>query len=176
MTNVPKDLITAVETKILDTFILAQEKFSRTFEVPKLSFDLNSLRIAGQASYRSNHIKINPQYLIQHPDEMVNRTVGHECGHLITHIVFPTAKQAHGPEFRHVMRSLGLPESRCHSMTLLDPKTPHLYRCACQEFYFSNCRHTRSYKRGAYRCPKCKTNLVYVRTLSSEDFLTQTAE
>src|SRR5690606_25464272 len=117
---IPKELVQKVEDKILETYLNAQEKFNVIFEIPKLSFDIRGARVAGRANYADNLIKINPSFLIEHPEEMLNRTIGHECVHLICHKLYPNAKQAHGPEWKYLMRSLGLPDTRCHSMVLED--------------------------------------------------------
>lgn len=160
-------LISRVEDKVLAVMLDAQQKFSRTFALPNVSFELDSIRTAGKASYASHTIFINPLFLTQHPEEVIEKTVGHECAHLINKIVFPNARQHHGPEWKYVMRSLGLPESRCHSMELegvKKMKKPHIYACGCMEHQISNTVHNRM-SHGIYRCRRCKNPLKYVKTV-----------
>ena len=117
--NLNPILIKMVEDKILETLQLAQNRFNRNFPIPNLSFKLKSKRVAGKAHYALNLIKINPLFLNQFTLNVLHRTVPHEVAHLITHAVYPQAKQHHGPEFRAVMRRLGNEDcSTYHTMRL----------------------------------------------------------
>ena len=53
------ELIKRVENKILETFLLARKSFGKVFELPQLSFELKSSKVAGQAHLCSWKIKIN---------------------------------------------------------------------------------------------------------------------
>lgn len=79
-------------------------------------------RAAGQAFIGKNNIKISSKYLKEFPDHVMNVTVAHEVVHLYVFKYFPRAKQAHGPEFRRVMRLLGLAGDTYHKMKLSDAK------------------------------------------------------
>ena len=154
-------LIHLVENKVIDTMILAEEKFRRVFDIPKISFELNSNKVAGTANYANWRIKVNPKFLISHTDEMIGRTIPHECAHLITFKLFPFAKQAHGPEFRSVCRAIGISQETYHTMIL--PNTSNYkYVCNCRKWSISNCIHNRI-KEGSRRfCRKCKGELIYL--------------
>lgn len=158
------ELIKRVEDKILETFLLAQRSFGKVFELPQLSFELNSSRVAGQAHLREWKIKINPEFLEQYPDKIISRTVPHEVAHLVAYKVYPYAKQHHGPEWKSVAVKLGTEPTRCHSMHL-PSKQPHTYVCSCQKFHVSNLIH-RKIQNGQRRfCPKCKKYLVYLSSV-----------
>jgi len=160
------ELINRVEDKILETFLLAEQKFGKVFELPKLSFELNSSHVAGQALLRSWKIKINPEFLEQYPDKIISRTVPHEVAHLVAYKVYPYAKQHHGPEWKSVAVKLGTEPTRCHSMHL-PSKQPHTYVCSCQKFHVSNLIH-RKIQNGQRRfCPMCKKDLVYLSSVNS---------
>ena len=103
---------------MLDTIIDAQEKFGLLFEVPDLSFEINSKHVAGNANYKKNLIRINPAFLLAHTERVLSRTVPHEIAHLICHKLYPNAKQHHGPEFRKIMKELGCEDSTYHDMRL----------------------------------------------------------
>jgi SprT protein len=140
------EIIKRVEDKMLETYILAQKVYGRNFDLAKLSFDIDSKRIAGLAFYYQNLIKINPKFLIEFPDQVVNRTVGHEIAHLLTHQLYPYAKQSHGPEWKSVARNLNVPDTRCHSMTLVENlKNGFVYHCpkCLKEFILSPLIHRR---------------------------------
>ena len=159
-----KHLITQVEDKVLETLLTAQRVFGRTFELPKVEFkDMG--RTAGKAYYHDNKIVLSPTLLEENQDTFIERTVIHECGHLINRHVFPFAKQSHGPEWRSVMRRLGSEDvSRCHSYdtsSVAQSRDKWLYTCGCgKRFEFGAARHRRA-QSGQYRCGKCKSPCVY---------------
>ena len=156
-------LIKRVEDKVIDTLLLAERIYKRSFELPSLSFDINSGRTAGLAYYGDWKIKINSKFLETNPDEVINQTTPHEVAHLLNHVLFPRAKQHHGPEWKSVMRNLGLPPSRCHNMQDTE-SFPHTYICACQKHFVSNLIH-RKMEHGQRRfCKKCKSQVVYLGT------------
>lgn len=159
------ELIKRVEDKVLDTMLLAQKLYNRVFELPKLSFDLNSIRVAGLAYRYDWKIKINPRFLAEHPEEVINVTVPHEIAHLLCFVLRPNAKQSHGPEWKGIMQDLGFHRpSTYHSMRLPDAK-PHTYICSCQKFHLSNLVHKRILAGESRFCRKCKKKIVHLNSL-----------
>jgi predicted SprT family Zn-dependent metalloprotease len=73
---------------------------------------------AGRAYLGINCIHISPDYLKEFPEHVMNVTVPHEVVHLYVAKYFPRAKQAHGPEFRRLMRCIGLSGDTYHKMIL----------------------------------------------------------
>lgn len=73
---------------------------------------------AGIKYYTEPTIKISCDYLAECEEEVLNRTVPHEVCHVYVHKYFTRAKQAHGPEFRRLMKALGLDGSTYHKMKL----------------------------------------------------------
>lgn len=159
-----KHLITQVEDKVLETLLTAQRVFGRTFELPKVEFkDMG--RTAGKAYFGQNRIVLAPTLLQENGFDFIERTVPHEIAHLVNHYVYPFAKQAHGPEWRSVMRGLGLSEvSRCHSYdtsSVAQSRDKWIYTCGCgKRFEFGAARHRRA-QSGQYRCGKCKSPCIY---------------
>lgn len=153
-----------IEDKILETYLRAQAVYGRTFDLPALALNIRSTKIAGQANYQQNLIKINPAFLQHDPDMVINRTVPHEAAHLLCHAIYPHSKQHHGPEWKSVARAIGTSDERCHTMTLPGTR-PNVYKCRCKTWQISNLIHRRimSGQRGAI-CPKCKSNLSYVNS------------
>lgn len=112
-----KDLIVAVENKVLETYEKAQRIFGRIFELPRIDFDLKG-RVGGRAWRHNNSIEINAILLQENKSHFLAQTVPHECAHLICDSIYPSAKQGHGPEWKGIMIRLGLPPVRCHSYDL----------------------------------------------------------
>ncbi len=158
-----KQLIQRVEGKVVETLILAQDKFKQVFELPSISYDINSGRTAGLAYLRDWHIKINPKYLEAYPNEVIGKTVIHEIAHLIAFRLYPDSKQAHGPQWKHVANQLGIEPVRCHQMQLVEA-SPHTYICNCQKHFVTNLIHRKMVNGQRRFCRKCKSQVVYLNT------------
>jgi len=166
MSYVPQDIKEAVIAKAESYIIKARGLFpSFTINMPEVGFETKSPRIAGLA-YGTRKVTYNPQYFSQ--EDFWNRTIGHEIAHVVQKIVYPYAKQAHGPEFRYIMRLFGLNESTHHSMvtTALVEKYKYNYSCGCGgKFSLSACLHKRV-QAGRHRtCRKCKGRIHFVGEL-----------
>lgn len=74
--------------------------------------------VSGLAYTRTNSIEISVDYMREHEDQMLARTVPHEVVHLYVAKYYQYAKQAHGPEFRRLMNALGCDNSTRHNMHL----------------------------------------------------------
>jgi len=164
--NLTNDLIKRVEDRVSWTVLNIKQKYANHYSggaqritLPQIDFHLKSNNVAGLACYSFNQIKINPYYLINHTDEVIFRTVPHEVVHLAVPKLFPFHKQSHGPEFKSIMRNLGLPATRCHTMT--HEKRPHIYKCNCKTWDVSNIIHKRMILRKR-TCRKCGVVLIYV--------------
>lgn len=163
-----QDLIRRVEDQVLDTLEQASRIFKRNFDVPRLSFTINSGGKAGLAYYHDWHIAINDKYLVAHPDEVVRQTVPHEVAHLLTFKLYPRFRQHHGPEWKYVMRRLGLPPVRCHQMQLVEAR-PHTYICNCRKYFVSNLVHKRIVA-GSHRfCRKCRSKIIFLNTKTLDE-------
>jgi predicted SprT family Zn-dependent metalloprotease len=69
----------------------------------------------GTAEAGRNIIQLNLFLLNGHPDEFLKQVVPHEVCHLLCSCKFPMA-DAHGQEWKRLMRAFGLVPDRCHSM------------------------------------------------------------
>lgn len=118
---------------IAQTFVdKANAIWGKGFTLPRITWDIRSKRIAGLAYSYEWRIALNPGFI--HENHLWDATIGHEIAHLITHKLFPNASQAHGPEWKMIMRRLGLEAARCHSMKRLGAS--HEYRCpTCAKVY-----------------------------------------
>ena len=126
-------------------------------------------RIAGRALYNNRTIIISEAYFKQFPDTMLNETVPHEVCHQYVAIYFPYAKQAHGPEFRALMRTLGLQGSTYHNMQLKGVKIRrnavkryvYLSEITKAQVLLTSQQHTKQQATGAFRTRKGNERLVY---------------
>jgi predicted SprT family Zn-dependent metalloprotease len=73
---------------------------------------------AGIASSKNSSIKVSSAFLQEHRDHILSTTIPHEICHLYVHHYYPRAKQYHGPEFRQLMRLLGLRGDTYHKLKL----------------------------------------------------------
>ncbi len=92
-------------------------------------------------------------------------TVGHEVAHVITFALYPGTK-AHGREWKHVMKTLGLNPSRTHSLNTTGIKIRrekrHAWTCGCKVWNVTTRKHNhmmvihRASSRAGWRCQTCK--------------------
>ena len=124
-------------------------------------------KTAGLAYTISRKIELNEILFLENVDEFFSRTIPHEAAHIITKILYPHAKQSHGPEWRYIMDRLEVSDiKRCHSYDVSSVAKPRLsekftYTCACKSFSLSKIMHNKIQK-GSHRvCNSCKTRVVY---------------
>ena len=89
------------------------EEFGLSMPHYKVEFSLKS-RVAGKAKLGRDVILFNPTLLRENPQTFLARTTGHEVVHFANWIINPDS-EAHGPQWKAMMRKLGLPDTRCHS-------------------------------------------------------------
>lgn len=159
-------LQTLAEDKILATLEKAQRVFNQSFEIPDVSFkDMG--RVAGKAIY-PNKIILGITLFEQNLERFLARTVPHEVAHLVTHKLFPKAKQAHGPEWRMVMAKLGVVDnSRCHSYDISAVSNKRQSRvkdcrvyCGCPEKFVTITLLRRMRKGTKYTCRACNQTIA----------------
>ena len=121
------------------TLALAQEMsypfMGSILTVPEIGF-YSKGAVAGKAYYSAHKVEYN-EILAKENGKDFMTTVVHEIAHLVTYKVFPNAKQAHGPEFKHVMKSLGHDPRTYHSYDTSSvkrkvTKTRYIYTCSCE--------------------------------------------
>jgi len=100
----------AVTHRWIDT---CNEVFNLHMPHYKVVFGLKSIT-AGKAKLGQGIIMFNPTLLRENPEAFLARTPGHEVVHFANWIINPDST-AHGPEWKAMMRKLGLPDTRCHS-------------------------------------------------------------
>lgn len=133
-----------------------------------LIIDLNSrMRSCGGTAQYSPYkslIKLNYRLHRDNPSEIKN-TYLHELAHIITRLKYGrNGVDAHGWQWKSVMRSLGRSPERCHKMDVsaLKNKTTRIaYKCGCQVHNITKQRHNKIMRgTGSYQCGKCKQKIV----------------
>jgi predicted SprT family Zn-dependent metalloprotease len=85
---------------------------------PPFKFEVQVTRLqtrcGGKAKYRSNTILLNSDYLRAFGDEFLSDVLPHEIVHLYVGRYYGWGAQPHGPEFKSLMRKLGLNQSAYH--------------------------------------------------------------
>ncbi len=131
-------------------------------------------RVAGKAHFASHSIQINPLFLKTDEKKMIEQTIPHELAHLATKILFPYAKQVHGPEFRRVLGLISDNTDTFHDMDVraiadesqaIKTQQVFMYSCLCpgRIFKLSKVKHNR-FKKGQSRyCTRCGSILKFAR-------------
>lgn len=182
-TTVPTNAqIVNILTKETRKYInIASREYDRSFKMPVISLKLRG-GIAGIANYTNWLIKYNPALYLRYTEDFMTRTVPHEVAHLICDSIYKQVEgpvlitgrittfrrrrsiKPHGPEWKAVMRRLGVPVSqitRCHSYDTEGIKNkrakPYEYDCDCENPKRVTITIHRRILRGAsYTCRSCK--------------------
>lgn len=128
---------------------------------PEIRCDLTG-QSAGQVRWgrgRRPELRFNLALARHHLDDFLAVTVVHEVAHLAVAACHPGARP-HGPEWRAMMRLLGVEQPRrCHDYAVVAPARRQrrwAYRCGCREHELTTTRHKRA-AAGAvrYHCRVC---------------------
>lgn len=132
----------------------------------KVAFDLIG-QSAGHYYPANNLIRYNSHIAAKYFEHFVQQTVTHEVSHHIVYQLTSKARtyaQAHGPEWKAVMRRFGVTPERCHNYDLSEIPSKRQrrfsYRCACMQHQLSATRHNRVQKGVSYYCKSCGGELL----------------
>lgn len=107
-----------VEDKVEECIFYAINFYEKDFKLPKVCYNMTSRRIAGKARFSTWTVFVNPNFLVEYPEEIINQTVPHEVAHLICRSMYPKAS-AHGKEWKSIMSDCFEKDPlRCHKMRL----------------------------------------------------------
>lgn len=124
-----------VEDKVLETYLLAETLFRRCFELPSIRWDLSGT-CAGRAIWPDNRIRFNPVLLCENTSDFIREIVPHEIAHLLNRAMNGSGAKPHGPEWKTIMRALGLEPRRCHKYDVTNARVRNVQRyilkCACR--------------------------------------------
>ena len=109
------------------------------------SFRTDMKGIAGRAHcYSNKRIELSEQLFLENVEEFFLHTIPHEVAHILAVILYPDAKQHHGPEWKSVMRELGVEPVRCHNYDTSScyKDTRFRYNCACSTHHLLSKIHS----------------------------------
>lgn len=137
-------------------------------KVPEVRF-FRGKSTAGYAWKHGRLVEFNLDFAERNPDTFFE-TVIHEVAHLFTFVLFPRAKQAHGPEFKRVDTLLGGRGKRGNNYCTEGVYTKRVtqkfkYSCACVgvgNHIIALNTHKKMQLGCNYRCKKCATRLTFV--------------
>ena len=160
---ISSEMIAKIQDKIHSTMkeMLGSEYNNDT----KVSFRKDMKSVAGYAYQYQNRIELNEQLFESNQETFFSRTIPHECAHLIQKRLYPQAKQAHGPEFRSILRCLGADTSTRHQMdvSVAYGKPMYQYKCSCDRVLnLTKLIHTRVQSGSSRHCKACKTIISFI--------------
>lgn len=123
---------------------------------------------AGTFRFSTRTFTFDPWFVERYTEDYIARTVPHEVAHMIQRILYPNAKQAHGPEFRRIMSALGAPTETHHNYDVTDApgrhSRNHQYQCGCSGkiFNLTTRMHNTIINGNSRRCPTCLFTLYYI--------------
>lgn len=140
--------------------------FDREFAEIPVTFELTG-RAAGMYRVQRGRrvIRYNPHIFAKYFDDNLANTVPHEVAHYVTDMLYGLRNvRPHGPEWRAVMRALGVrPEVTCRydlDGIPLRRQQRFSYRCACSTHSLSAVRHRRVQNgQASYNCRRCRAPL-----------------
>lgn len=179
MSIVPENVRLLVEARIAALVEKVEASTKKRIEVAEIMYNPSMGAIAGRAFLRTKRIELNSTILMANLNDFIRTTVAHEYAHIVTNVIFPNAKQAHGPEFKRVMNFLGVEPNTYHNydVTKVRPAKAGDVRmtCCCKAICGSPKVHTigaRKYanavrvnRPGAslFFCKICKADLVKIK-------------
>lgn len=154
--------------RVEQCYLLAEQRFSRSFRRPQVSFALRG-KAAGVAHIGRNLLRFNSLLYQQNREDFLRQTVAHEVAHMLAHELYGRDIMPHGPQWQGIMQEVfGLPALRCHSYQLpAVQKTTYRYRCGCREHELGVRRHRSSERGGHYLCRSCKQRLHFTGTVAT---------
>ena len=170
-----------IQKRVNDLTQKANQIWNRTFNAPKIFFDVVGTRGGYQ---KGNEIHFNPGLLIDNLEHFIHQTVGHEFAHYLQDILYPDfnlrrhvgyrngkplyrrAMRPHGNEWKHIMYRLGLTPDRCHSYDTTNVKARHFTKynvyCLCATPHQVTLKLVNKMKKGrTYTCRKCKHQIAF---------------
>lgn len=148
----------------------AYEAAERHFEIkiPRIPviFSDKLTSTAGNVSFMRNtrgsiKMKLSVPIMRDNPEEFIKDTPGHEAAHHIVHCVYGTETQAHGSEWKRVMRLIGQEPKRTHRMTVVKKTQDRIAAtCGCQTHMITKQRVTKMRRGMTYNCRKCRQPLT----------------
>ena len=158
-----------IEKRVIGLIDDANSKFDLNLAYPTITYDLKG-KVAGQAFYYENKLRLNSVALKNYRDHFIKQTVGHEVAHLTAFKRHGSEISPHGTEWKNFMRFFRLPPDRCHTYELPSARGGAKKRYVCEgcdkDFQVSTIKHNRWLRgQNRLRCNKCGGKVVWENTV-----------
>ena len=159
--------VNVMRTELERVLWIARERYSYTV-VPSVDWSVRGNTVHGRATYVKHHIALNAA-TANAEGERFAPTVGHEVAHLVSYAFYGRKGVGHGPCWREVMRSFGLPPNRCTNYASAVQRATEarirrggqIVTCACGPRAVGP-RVADNMARGiGYKCGRCKRSLIF---------------
>lgn len=146
--------------RIEECFVIAENRYGKQIPRPRVEFSNSMSRTAGSARNGWDGvprlIRLSSKLLQLNGQTFVDRTPGHEAAHCIAMFLWGVQEGGgHGRRWSEVMKLLGQPAERCHSMEVVRLNSVTAV-CDCREHEITQ-RHARNV--WSLRCKICKSSL-----------------
>lgn len=121
------------DAKYDELLVVAQRQFNRTFRKLPVEFSNRMKSTGGYYQFNISggvKIKLNNRMMLENGTKFVDEVLTHELAHHITHCEYGAGVQAHGREWKSVMRKLGAKPNRTHSYQRVGTKNTFTYEIA----------------------------------------------
>ncbi len=150
--------------QVVNVLIKANDIWNLDLDVPSIDF-YSKGKVAGTARCISWRLEFNEILMDENKDSFI-QTIIHEVAHLVTHKLYPNAKQNHGPEFKYVITKLGGEAKTYHNYDVSNvpgkKQQRHQYKCVgCGKvMQISTTLHNRLHRDVVYRTRCCAVPLT----------------
>lgn len=170
--TVSADLKARVTAKIAECIKMSGVNIA----MPTIKYDINSARLGGTANHSKNLIRVNPVFLNAYADHYIDQTCTHEAAHLIARAKYGRMISSHGPEWKQVMRDLGVQPDRCHNYKVPEGlkvgKNVAKHACVCErcgyEYHVGTKVANKISEGASYRHRGCGGKIVLPMKLSGK--------
>jgi SprT protein len=164
--SVSAELKLSARQSLRHYFDKAIENFGTALVLPTISFDLRGTT-AAYAWVAKNHIQLNAVLFPENEALFLQEIIPHELSHLLAYGRHGIGIEAHGPEWRSIMCTLGVSPTVSYALDIERAMVQLTvsYACTCQIHAITQRRHNEVvHSRGekVLECRKCETVLRYV--------------
>jgi SprT protein len=169
MSEDPKHLIDSINIKFKELMSVIHHQYPNVIFPPIAITYEPCGTLAGWAKPLSYQINLNPGLLIDHPDYIINNTLGHELAHIVvSHVYGFDVETDHGDRWKYVMQLLNIASNDRHHLDTTKFRrqiTRYQYQCKCAGKLGIHELSTQANKKAmtqisVFTCTRCKATLI----------------
>jgi predicted SprT family Zn-dependent metalloprotease len=160
----------AIDRQVIRFQVMAKVKALLLRWKPLLVPELERVKVvehsrpSGTAGRAKAKLEVQMNLLLCDTEEEYEKTFAHEMAHIVCYLAWPDDRIGHGAEWKQVMRRLGYPAERTHSIDLAARMPTRYTKFSCWRCGRENMLgpvQTRKLKRGQtlYRC-RCGARIL----------------